>query len=186
MEFTEFLKAIKGLEVSTAGATARTTEDLEAIQTRRGIIWAVVKEFPVEVLEAAIINLCKDPEVKFFPPTPKIYQACVEANEEVNHVPKKILRARFKSQEHVCAVENPVRSLALGMLATLSAYEAAHILCPADVMATCPRCGARRMVTGVFDKIMEVNPEETRNWTPNFKGLMTCEKCETASTSHTR
>ena len=184
MTLDECIIEVRGLEAKLMRFPPRTDEDREFWRHRRAGIFQAVERFDVEVLRkafAAIVEASQDDEKAYFPTVPEILRACREATEADKPKPQVVWR-RFKPADHTCSLIKPKQTTALGMLATMSPYEAAHILCPGDVPATCPLCGKRWVVVGIFESIQKSYPaDDTSDWTPNFKGMMTCDECEEAA-----
>lgn len=184
MTIEECTREVTNLEAKLMRFPPRTPEDREFWARRRAGIFQAVERFDVVVLRkafAAIVEESQGDEKTYFPTVPEILRACREATEAEK--PKRsIQRRRFEPADHTCSTIKPKQTIALGMLATMSAYEAAHILCPSDVAATCPQCGKRWIVLGIFESIQQSYPgDDTSDWTQNFKGMMTCDECEEAA-----
>ena len=151
-----------------------TRLDAPKLMARREVLWERLKELPITTLRAAR-NTLIDSGLEYLPSVPEILSAC--RDESYEPAPNPILRSRFKPVAHTCSPQ-PEPSIALETLAIASPYETAHITCPEDIHATCPRCGAQRLEVGLFADIMKHYPDATKGWTHNFKGLLLCRKCE--------
>jgi hypothetical protein len=171
VKFEEFNREMERLE-----ACWPMRMEPSKVIARREVLWDRLGEFPAKTLESAR-NALIDSGLEFLPSVPEIVAACREAA----YVPsgKAILpHHRFKEFPHKCAAEKPSPGPALTALQAVFPYEAAHILCPGNIAATCPLCGETRPEDGVFDDLIRRFPQETANWNPLFKGMMACQECE--------
>jgi hypothetical protein len=167
----EFNSEIEKLEACWPSRT-----DADRTVARRDVLWERLRETPAEVLHEARNSLI-DAGLEFLPSVPEIIEACREV-EEASKPKGRMLRKRHKEAAHQCSPQKPEASDALTELSWVFPYEAEHILCPADIKATCPLCGKQSIVTGLFDGIVNNHPaDQTRGWTRNFKGLMVCDGC---------
>jgi len=113
---------------------------------------------------------------KFLPALSEVLQACEEARQSLT--PKSEPQRKFKPRYHRCSSEKPLPSEALQSLGALSRYEAQHICCPGELMATCPQCGAGHNETSILSGLAARDPQACANWNPHWKGLMLCPDCE--------
>ena len=152
-------------------------QDAAKAVARREVLWERLQEFSVRTLQAAR-NTLIDSGLEFMPSVPEIIDACREA-DEFSRPKEPTQRARHKDTPHNCSTEKPEHSNAWVELMMVLPYEAAHVLCPGKIPATCPICGSKHMELGVFDDIVKRHAEsDTANWNTCFKGLMLCSKCE--------
>jgi hypothetical protein len=166
-----FIELIKDFEASM-GPGPRTLEYRDEVKRWRKSTFDKIEKFDEDVVKRALDTLSDGGE-KWLPPAGAILDACREAVEPVT----KNRRAKiYKPAHHECG-ERAKPSLALNELQWISIYEADHILCPGDIQATCPACGAEHLEYGLFQDIINRHPEETKLWNPRFKGLMLCESC---------
>lgn len=181
MNFDECLDEIENLEAKLLRFRPRTPEEVKFWDKKRAGIFESVRHFDADVVRQAfqaIVEDAEDDEKVYFPTVPEILRACHDASKPPSRCE---FIARFEPADHTCSKLAPERNEAFEMFGNLFKYEAKHILCPADVPATCPVCGKQRIVLGIFDAVVGMFPSEmTQSWTLNFKGIIPCEEHEEA------
>lgn len=187
MTIDECTSEVVNLEAKLMRFPPRTPEDREFWTRRRAGIFQAVERLDIAVLHKAFNTIVEEAaesdNATYFPTVPEILAACQSVKDaaEPKQTPR---RSPFRPAKHKCHAAPVDKNPALGMLATLSPYEAKHILCPASVPATCPSCGRQRVVKGIFDNLKTIYPASmTAGWNLNFKGLLSCEECEKADGS---
>lgn len=159
---------------SSFPATRFMTDDQRGARVASAI--DSLSEFTVAEIRTARKALCLVVRPDY-PSISEVYAACLEARPIKE--PARIPPPKRGPEEHVC-VPCGDRSLALGFLACLQEYEAAHILCPVEIKATCPQCGKRfgPVVSPFIEPLIQQFPDDTKSWHANHKGFLRCKECD--------
>ena len=123
---------------------------------------------------------------KEYPSIAEIYSACLGEVEERRRSKNPVLAPKGTPEPHECgppAKHGP----ALGRVRLFLPYEAAHMLCPETIKATCPVCGERYGPAEMpFIEILAKDfPDEVKGWNTNMKGYLLCEDCAIINKSQT-
>jgi hypothetical protein len=94
-------------------------------------------------------------------------------------IPPWLLPPKYEPVAHECAKAKPEPGEALRLLAIISHYEAAHVLCPGPIWSRCPNCGkpGEPSVHPTIELLKHQFPAETKDWNPLTKGFMLCDEC---------
>lgn len=171
-----FMEAVKELEASYRTPWKKDAEYVEERSHRRAAIFKAVRDFSDEVVREAFDRLGE--EAEGFPTRHEILDACREV-EARSTLRTENGRRRFEPARHTCKPVQLLHSGALRLLRGLSPYEAAHVACGAEIQVTCPKCGVLHgpVENPLVAGLMRDFPEETTDWSSNFKGTLVCPQC---------
>lgn len=142
-----------------------------------------LSDFTETIIIKARNNLIKSSGDRL-PSIGEVYEACLEAEIDLaaERAPKQH-QPIGKPVEHPCT---PLSEFNEAFIWTriVAPYEASHAKCQGEIQATCPLCGKHYgpVVSPFLERVIEMFPEQTKEWNPYHKGKLPCPECEAEQT----